>query len=101
MRGGRIFKICIWLHQVLAVASEIFHLPCRSQSLYLRHAGSSSLTKDGSQAPCIGAQSLSHWTIRRGPKRSLKIIITAAALAIFPKLTLCQAVMGSVVMSIL
>ena len=33
----------------------------------LQHVGSSSLTRDRTQAPCIGAQSLNHWTTREVP----------------------------------
>ena len=31
---------------------------------WLRHVGSSSLTRDGTQTPALVAQSLSHWTTR-------------------------------------
>ena len=42
----------IFLCQVLVAARGIFVAACNSQ---LRHMGSSSLTRDGSQAPCIGS----------------------------------------------
>ena len=34
----------------------------------LQHVGSSFLTRDGTQAPVLGAWSLSHWTIRGAPR---------------------------------
>ena len=44
-------------------------LSCGNQDLQssLRHAGSSSLTRDQIRAPCIGVWSLSHWTSREVP----------------------------------
>ena len=36
------------------------------------HVGSSSLTRDWTQATCMGVQSLSHWTTREVPRLILK-----------------------------
>ena len=35
--------------------------------ILLCHVGSCSLTRSGIQAPALGVQSLSHWTIREAP----------------------------------
>ena len=45
---------------------------CWSQ---LQHAGSSSLTRDQTQVPALGAQSLSHWTTREFPIVIFKTLI--------------------------
>ena len=48
----------IWLHQVLAAAQQISSLPWGTQDLFffqLLHPGSTSLTRDHTQAPCIGS----------------------------------------------
>ena len=52
-----------WLHHVLGAASRIFSLGCGTQDLQLQHVGSSSLTRDLTQALCIGntkSQPLDH-----------------------------------------
>ena len=38
-----------------------------SAQAYLWHVGSSSLTRDRTWAPALGAWSLSHWTTRQVP----------------------------------
>ena len=38
------------------------------QDLQLWHVGSSSLTRDQTWAPALGAKSFSHWTTRGSPK---------------------------------
>ena len=48
----------IWPHSVLTEARRI---------VQLWHVGSSSLTEEQTQAPCIKEQSLSHWTTREVP----------------------------------
>ena len=55
--GGFFFSIYlfIWLHHVLIVAHEIFNLHCTMRDLQPWHVGSSSLTKDPTQADCIGS----------------------------------------------
>lgn len=40
---------------------------------WLSHAGPSSLTRDQTQAPCVGEWSLSHWTAREVPEKLLMI----------------------------
>ena len=45
------FYLFIWLHWVLGAACEIFDLGC---SMWDLSVGSSSLTRDGTRAPCIG-----------------------------------------------
>ena len=42
-------------------------LNCSMQDLLLQHVRSSSLTRDWTQAPALGAQSLSHWTTKEVP----------------------------------
>ena len=49
-----ILLFLFWLLRVLVVALGIFSLHCGVQHLYLQHVGSSSLTRDGTQTPCIG-----------------------------------------------
>ena len=60
------FKIFIWLPWVLTAACRIliFTEACRT---LLQHAGSSSLTKDGTRPPALGVSSLSRWTSRGVP----------------------------------
>ena len=41
-------------------------LTCSTQELWLQHVGSRCLTRDGTRAPCIRAQSFSHWTSTPG-----------------------------------
>ena len=43
-------------------------LCCGMQDLQLWHVGSSSLTRDQTWAPALGAKSFSHWTTRGSPK---------------------------------
>ena len=50
-------KIFIWLCRV----------SCSTRHLQLQHVGSSSLTKDRTLAPALGAWSLGHWTTREVP----------------------------------
>ena len=45
-------NLFIWFLQVLVVAHGIFDLRCGIQNLWLQDAGSSSLTKDQTQASC-------------------------------------------------
>ena len=58
-------KLFICLCWVLVAALGIFSLHCGMQILSLWHVGSSSPTRDQTQAPCIGAQSLSYWTTKK------------------------------------
>lgn len=60
---------------VLVAAHRTFRLHCGMQDLqlqhvnsYLWHVGSNSLTRDRTQISCLGAQSLSYWTMREVPK---------------------------------
>ena len=47
-------------------------LSCSTQGLYLWHAGSSALTRDGTPGPpALGVPSLSHWTTREVPPPQL------------------------------
>ena len=71
----KFFKcLFIWLLWVLVEACKIY-LHCSTQDILaaahenskLRHVGSSSLTRDGTRLPALGAQSLSHWTTREVP----------------------------------
>ena len=50
----RIFSFFFWLHWVWVEAPRIFNLPCSMQEFSLQHlaGGSSSLTRDGTRAPC-------------------------------------------------
>ena len=57
-------KLFICLRWVLVAALGIFSLHCGMQNLSLWHVGSSSPTRDQTQAPCIGARSLSYWTTK-------------------------------------
>ena len=52
----------IWLHRVLVEALGIFN--CGTQTLSLQRVGSSSLIRDQTQAPALGARSLSYWNTR-------------------------------------
>ena len=66
----------IWLGQVLVESCCFLDLPCFMQDLYLGHgksclphAGSSSLTRDPTQAPCYGSMEswpLDHQGVSRG-----------------------------------
>ena len=62
-----LFKIYlfIWVHQVLVGACRIFYL--QHVNSYLQHVGSSFLTRDWTQAPCIGSAVINHWTTREVP----------------------------------
>ena len=42
-------------------------LSCGMQDLYVWHVGSSYLTREWTQAPCIGSASLSHWPTKGVP----------------------------------
>ena len=53
------FKIFIYL--------AVPGLDCSMQDLLLQHVRSGSLTRDWTQAPALGAQSLRHWTTREVP----------------------------------
>ena len=52
-----IYYLFIWLHHILVAAHAIFSLHCSRQHMgsSLRHAGSTSLTRDQTWAPCIGS----------------------------------------------
>ena len=41
----------------------------------MQHVGSSSLTRDWTQAPCLGAQSFNHWNTREVPGRQFKHVV--------------------------
>ena len=67
-------RLFIWLLWVLVEACGIYlHgstqdiLVAAGENSKLRHVGSSSLTRDGTRLPALGAQSLSHWTTREIP----------------------------------
>ena len=49
---------------ILVVAGEMVVFNMQTQ---LQHVGSSSLTRDQTQAPALGVQSLSRWTTREAP----------------------------------
>ena len=71
-----LFYVLIWLGHVLFEACWILDLPCFIQGFYLGHgksglphAGSSSLTRDPTQAPCCGSMEswpLDHQGVWRG-----------------------------------
>ena len=61
------FIYFIWLHWVLVVACQL--LSCSM------HVGSSSLTRDRTQAPCLRAQSLNPCATREVPEFYLFIFI--------------------------
>ena len=54
------FLIIIYLLQVLVEALGIFDAHCSMWGLWLLHVESSSPTRDWTQAPSLGAQSLNH-----------------------------------------
>ena len=48
------FLSFICLYQALVVAGRSFRLSCAYRGLQLWHVGSSSPSRDGPQAPCVG-----------------------------------------------
>ena len=69
-----LFNLFIWLRQVLVTACTIFIAARRicvvACELLVVAVESSSLTRDQTRPPALGAWSLSHWTTREVPLRS-------------------------------
>ena len=59
------YLLFIWLHQVLVAAHGKLYLQLANS--YLQHVESTSLTREQTWAPALGAWNLSHWTTREVP----------------------------------
>ena len=59
--------LSLFLKKYLFVYLAVPGLSYSMWNLWLQHVGSSSLTRDRTQAPCIGVWSLRHWTTREVP----------------------------------
>ena len=60
-----IFNLFIWLRQIVVAAHRIFS--SSSANSWLQHVGSSSLTRDGTQAPLHWEYRVLSWTTREAP----------------------------------
>lgn len=71
---SRFFPIFICLAmpdpQLQYAGSSVFAGACK---VFLRHVSSSSLSRDQTRAPALGAQSLSHWTTEEVPRVSVEL----------------------------
>ena len=63
MRGGPLF----FLHIAYCMYLAVLVLSCRMWDLLVMLCGIQFPDQDGTQAPALEAQSLSHWTIREAP----------------------------------
>ena len=71
--------VCVCVFNIYIYLFTWLGLSCCTQDLWssLQPVGSSSSTRDGSQPPALGMQSLSHWTTKKSPLLIFSFFLSA------------------------